>query len=220
MAGTGSNHTVHGIELSKRAQQLGVDALLQVTPYYNKTTQKGLVRHFTDIAKAVDVPIMLYNVPSRTGLNISSATAKELSYIDNIVAIKEASGNIAHVVELAHATEGRLDLYSGNDDQILPLLALGGKGVVSVVANVLPRETHDIVAKYMAGDLKGSLELQFQLYDFIQSLFCEVNPIPVKQALNLMGMNAGPCRRPLYEIEPENMDLLRRKMAQIGLITL
>lgn len=217
IAGTGSNHTIHGIELSKKAELVGVDALLQVTPYYNKTTQKGLVHHFTDIAKAVDIPIILYNVPSRTGLNISANTANELSRIDNIVAIKEASGNIAHVVELAHVLEGRLDIYSGNDDQILPLLALGGKGVISVIANILPRQTHDIVAKYLSGDVKGSLKLQLELYPLIKSLFCEVNPSPVKQALNLMGMEAGPTRRPLYEMESDNIELLRLAMLQAGM---
>ena len=218
MAGTGSNDTLHGIELSKKAAKVGADALLQVTPYYNKTSQRGLIAHFTDIAKAVDIPIMLYNVPSRTGLNITPATAKALAELDNVVAIKEASGNIGQVVELAAATEGRLDIYSGNDDQIIPLLSLGGKGVVSVVANILPKQTHDIVAKYLSGDQKGALELQLQYLSLINALFCEVNPIPIKAALNLMGMEVGETRRPLYPMDPANLEFLRTRMTQAGIV--
>ena len=217
IAGTGSNDTAHGIMLSKEAQAVGADGLLVVTPYYNKTTQKGLVQHFTEFASAVDIPIMMYNVPSRTGLNILPATAAELSKIDNIVAIKEASGNIGQIMDLVARCEGRIDLYSGNDDQILPLLSLGGKGVVSVVANILPRETHDIVAKYMAGDLQGALDLQIKLHDVIGAMFCEVNPIPVKRALNLMGMNAGPTRRPLYPMDETNVALLQKEMSALGM---
>ena len=217
MAGTGSNHTAHGIELSQKAEALGADALLLVTPYYNKTTQKGLIRHYTDIAAAVNIPIMLYNVPSRTGLNIEPSTAKALSLVDNIVAIKEASGNIAQVVDLAHAVEGRLDIYSGNDDQILPLLALGGKGVVSVIANILPKETHDIVANYRTGDLEGALARQLKMHELTKAIFCEVNPIPIKKALNLMGMNVGPTRGPLFEMEPANVEHLRKAMLKMGL---
>jgi 4-hydroxy-tetrahydrodipicolinate synthase len=219
MAGAGSNDTAHGIELSKNAVALGVDALLQVTPYYNKTTQKGLIEHFTAIANSVDVPIMLYNVPSRTGLNICPETAATLSKIDNIVAIKEASGNIAQVIDTVAKCEGRLDLYSGNDDQIVPLLALGGKGVVSVVANILPNETHEIVAKYLAGDTASSLALQLKMHHLIGALFCEVNPIPVKAALALMGeaFDSGICRRPLTTMEEPHLQLLKAEMIKYGM---
>lgn len=217
IAGTGSNDTAHGIKLSKNAQRLGADGLLQVTPYYNKATQKGLIEHFTAIANSVDIPIMLYNVPGRTGMNINPGTAAQLAKVENIVAIKEASGNIGHVMELVAATEGRLDLYSGNDDQIVPLLALGGKGVVSVVANILPQETHDIVAKYLAGDAAGSLALQLKMLRLINSLFCEVNPIPVKEAMNLMGFNVGPVRLPLTSMEPATLEVLKAAMVDYGI---
>ncbi|MCT4686555.1 4-hydroxy-tetrahydrodipicolinate synthase [Vallitalea sp.] len=217
IAGTGSNDTKHGIELSKRAEKLGADGLLQVTPYYNKTTQKGLVRHFSSIAKSVDIPIVLYNVPSRTGLNIDVDTAVELSKVDNIVAIKEASGNIGHITDLVARCEGNLDLYSGNDDQIVPLLSLGGKGVISVVANILPKETHDIVAKFLAGDVKGSLDLQLKLHELIKSLFCEVNPIPVKAAMNYLGLPSGPCRLPLTDMEPANRLRVENAIKKLGI---
>lgn len=218
IAGTGSNDTAHGIELSKKAEKLGADGLLQVTPYYNKTTQKGLVEHFTAIAKSVEIPIMLYNVPSRTGLNIAPKTAAELSFLDNVVAIKEASGNIGQIIDLVATCEGRLDLYSGNDDQIVPLLSLGGKGVVSVVANILPNDTHNVVAKFMEGDIKGSLETQLKMHKVINNLFCEVNPIPVKAALNLMGYNVGNCRRPLTTMEPDNFNKLKEALKECGII--
>lgn len=220
IAGTGSNDTAHGIELSKKAAQLGADALLQVTPYYNKTTQKGLIEHFTDIANSVDVPIVLYNVPGRTGLNIAPKTAAELSKIENIVAIKEASGNISQVAELVNRCEGRLDLYSGNDDQIVPILSLGGLGVISVVANILPRDTHNIVDFYLQGKTKESLELQIKMLDLINSLFIEVNPIPVKAALALMGSeyDSGICRKPLTTMETANLELLSSKMKAYGII--
>lgn len=218
IAGTGSNDTAHGIELSKKAEKLGADGLLQVTPYYNKTTQKGLVEHFTAIAKSVEIPIMLYNVPSRTGLNIAPKTAAKLSFLDNVVAIKEASGNIGQIIDLVATCEGRLDLYSGNDDQIVPLLSLGGKGVVSVVANILPNDTHNVVAKFMEGDIKGSLETQLKMHKVINNLFCEVNPIPVKAALNLMGYNVGNCRRPLTTMEPDNFNKLKEALEEYGII--
>ncbi len=220
IAGTGSNDTSHGIELSKNAAQLGADALLQVTPYYNKTTQKGLIEHFTDIAKSVDIPIVLYNVPGRTGLNIAPKTAAELSKIDNIVAIKEASGNISQVAELVKRCEGRLDLYSGNDDQIVPILSLGGLGVISVVANILPQETHNIVDYYLQGKTKESLELQIKMLDLINSLFVEVNPIPVKAALSLMGSkyDSGICRKPLTTMEDAHIELLSNQMKAYGII--
>lgn len=217
MAGTGSNDTAHGINLSKKAAALGADALLQVTPYYNKASQRGLIEHFGAIAKTVDIPIMLYNVPGRTGLNIAPATAKALLQYDNIVAIKEASGNISHVMELLQATQGDLDIYSGNDDQIYPLLALGGKGVVSVVANILPQQTHDIVALYHQGDIQGSLKLQLDMLSLINTLFIEVNPIPVKEALNLLGHDVGPLRLPLCSMEPQNHERLRQALIQYGM---
>lgn len=217
IAGTGSNDTKHGIELSKRAQQLGADGLLQVTPYYNKTTQKGLIKHFTDIASSVDIPVILYNVPSRTGLNIDVETAYELSKIDNIVGIKEASGDIGHITNLVHRCQGNLDLYSGNDDQIVPLLSLGGKGVISVVSNIMPRETHDIVEKFLAGDVKGSLELQLKMHELIKALFCEVNPIPVKAAMNYLGFPSGPCRSPLTDMEPANFQRIKKAIDNLGL---
>ena len=216
IAGAGSNDTVHGIELAKKAQGVGADGLLLVTPYYNKTTQKGLIRHYSDYATATDLPIMIYNVPSRTGLNIMPQTAAELSKIETIVAIKEASGNIGQIMDMVARCEGRLDLYSGNDDQILPLLSLGGKGVVSVIANILPQETHDIVAKYLEGDREGSLRLASNLHQLMNSMFCETNPIPVKAAMNLMGMEAGPTRRPLYPMEPENLELMKQAMLNYG----
>ncbi len=202
IAGTGSNDTRHGIHLSQRAEQIGADALLQVTPYYNKTTQRGLIAHFGAIASSVDIPIMLYNVPSRTSMSIAPKTIVELSKIENIVALKEASGDIAHVVEVMARTQGDIDLYSGNDDQIVPLLSLGGKGVVSVIANMMPKETHDIVALYMAGKHEESLALQLKLHNLIQHLFIENNPIPIKEAMNLMGLAVGPCRLPLYDMDP------------------
>lgn len=222
IAGTGSNDTAHGIELSQKAASLGVDGLLQVTPYYNKTTQKGLIEHFTVIANSVDIPIILYNVPGRTGLNITPQTAATLSKVENIVALKEASGNIAQAVETVKRCEGRLDLYSGNDDHIVPLLSLGGEGVISVVANILPRDTHNIVEYFKKGDLKASLDLQLKMHSLIDALFCEVNPIPVKAALALMGpeFDSGIGRRPLTTIEPVHFELLKTEMKNYGIKTI
>lgn len=217
IAGAGSNDTHHGLDLAKRCQQAGADGLLLVTPYYNKTTQKGLIHHYSDYAAATDLPIMLYNVPSRTGMNIDPATAAELSKIDTVVAMKEASGNIGQVMDMVAQCEGRLDLYSGNDDQILPLLALGGKGVVSVIANILPTETHDIVAKYLSGDKEGALALAVKLHKLMNAMFCETNPIPVKEALNQMGMMAGATRRPLYPMEEAHLAVMRQEMANLGM---
>lgn len=218
IAGTGSNDTKHGIELSKNAAKLGVDGLLQVTPYYNKTTQKGLYEHFGAIANSVDVPIVLYNVPSRTGLNILPETAAKLSYMENIVAIKEASSNIVQISNLVNRCEGRLDLYSGNDDQIVPLMSLGAVGVISAAANVIPAEMHDIVAKFMDGDIKGSLALQLKVLDLVHAIFCEVNPIPAKAALEMMGPNyaAGGCRAPLTSMEDHNLAHLKQTMINYG----
>lgn len=219
IAGTGSNCTETAIFLSKEACQAGVDGLLLVTPYYNKATQKGLVEHFTDIANASDAPIILYNVPGRTGCNIAAKTAATLiNNVENIVGIKEASGNMSQAAEMMLLTEGKLDLYSGNDDQILPILSLGGKGVISVLSNIAPRDTHNMVAKYMEGDIKGSLELQLKYLPLIHELFCEVNPIPVKKAVELAGLASGVLRRPLTEMEPENTDRLIKEMKALNII--
>lgn len=217
IAGTGSNDTAHGINLSKEAARLGSDGLLQVTPYYNKTTQRGLIAHFGAIASQVDIPIMLYNVPSRTGMNIAPATVAELNKIENIVALKEASGNISHIMEVMERTQGNIDLYSGNDDQIVPLLSIGGKGVVSVVANILPQETHDIVALYLSGKGNESIALQLKMLNLINNLFSETNPIPIKVAMNMMGMSAGPCRLPLYEMDETKAATLRQAMIDFGI---
>lgn len=217
IAGTGSNCTSTAIYLSREAEKHGADALLVVTPYYNKATQKGLIAHFTAVANAVS-PIILYNVPSRTGCNILPETAVALAKnVENIVAIKEASGNISQVAKLAALSDGCIDIYSGNDDQVVPLLSLGGKGVISVLANVAPEETHDIVAKYLEGDTKGSLALQLKALPLIDQLFCEVNPIPVKKAMNLLGFAAGPLRMPLTEMEPEHADNMAKEMEAFGL---
>lgn len=216
IAGAGSNDTKHGINLSKRAEAAGADGLLHVTPYYNKTSQKGLYEHYKALADAVHIPLILYNVPGRTGMNIAPDTALKLSEIDNIVGIKEASGNIAQVAELMHKCAGKLDLYSGNDDQVLPLLAMGGVGVISVVANVLPREMHDMVALYLEGKLQDSLDIQLRLIPFIKALFCEVNPMPVKAALHILGgaLDAGLCRPPLTTLEPHNQKMLTEMLKQ------
>lgn len=220
IAGAGSNHTEHGAELCKASQRAGADACLLVTPYYNKTTQKGLIEHYTETAKSVDLPIILYNVPGRTGLNIAPKTVLELSKIENIVAIKEASGNITQIADVAHlclSDGGGFDIYSGNDDQILPVLSLGGKGVISVLANVAPKNTHDMVANFFAGNIKEAIKLQLDAMPLINALFCEVNPIPVKAALNMMGMNAGGYRRPLTTMDDNNRKTLEQAMKDYGL---
>lgn len=218
IAGTGSNCTETAIALTKQAEKDGADGALVVTPYYNKATQNGLKAHYTAIAKSVDIPLIMYNVPSRTGCNILPATAAELAKtVDNIVAIKEASGNISQAAKLMQLAEGRIDMYSGNDDQIVPILSLGGIGVISVLSNIAPKETHDICAKYFEGDVKGSLELQLKALPLIDQLFCEVNPIPVKKALNIMGMNAGSLRMPLSEMEEAHAENLKKAMADFGI---
>lgn len=218
IAGTGSNCTETAIYLSKEAEKSGADGLLVVTPYYNKATQKGLIEHFTDIAKAVDLPMIMYNVPGRTGCNINPETAAALAKnVDTIVGIKEASGNISQVAKLMSIAEGNLDLYSGNDDQIVPLLSLGGVGVISVLSNIAPQETHDIVAKFMAGDVKGSAALQLKAIDLIDQLFCEVNPIPVKMAMNLMGFEVGSLRKPLTPMEEAHALNLAKAMKEFGI---
>ena len=218
IAGTGSNSTETAIYLSKEAEKAGADALLLVTPYYNKATQKGLVEHFVKTAEAVKIPAILYNVPSRTGCNILPATVKEIARrASNVVAIKEASGNISQVAELASIMDENFAIYSGNDDEIVPLLSLGGIGVISVLSNIAPKETHDIVASYLDGDVKKSTRLQLEAIDLIKSLFIEVNPIPVKTALNLMGMNAGPLRLPLTEMDGANVEKLKKSLTDYGI---
>ncbi|MBE5955749.1 MAG: 4-hydroxy-tetrahydrodipicolinate synthase [Lachnospiraceae bacterium] len=219
VAGTGSNCTDEAIYLTKEAQKAGADAALVVTPYYNKATQKGLAEYYKTIAASVDIPLIMYNVPGRTGCNIAPATAAQIvKEADNVVAMKEASGNISQVAELMNRTNGDIDLYSGNDDQIVPIMSLGGLGVISVLSNVVPKETHDICAKYLAGDVKGSLELQMKYLDLCKALFCEVNPIPVKKAVQLMGMCNGLVRRPLTEMEDENAVKLAAEMKKLGII--
>lgn len=217
IAGTGSNETAHAVALSKSAEKLGADGLLQVTPYYNKTTQKGLIAHFTAIANAVNIPIILYNVPSRTGVNISIPVLKELAKIDNIVAIKEASGNISYTVKVA-AEVPELYIYSGNDDMIVPVMSLGGKGVISVLANVMPKETHEMCEAYLNGNCDKATKMQLEYLELINDLFIEVNPIPVKTALNLMGKNAGNLRLPLVDMEEGNLEKLKKSLAKHGLI--
>lgn len=217
IAGTGSNCTETAIYLSTEAEKYGADALLLVTPYYNKATQKGLIAHFTAVANSVKLPIILYNVPGRTGCNLLPKTIAALFHnVENIVGVKEASGNIAQAAEIMQLTDSKLELYSGNDDMIVPILSLGGCGVISVLSNVLPRQTHDIVAKYLDGDVKGSCELQLKLFPLIKALFCEVNPIPVKTAVNLMGMNVGGLRMPLTDMEPENKEYLIKELKASG----
>jgi 4-hydroxy-tetrahydrodipicolinate synthase len=219
IAGTGSNCTDTAIYLSREAANFGADALLLVTPYYNKATQNGLISHFTSIAKSVDLPIILYNVPGRTGCNLLPKTVAALvKNVDNIVGVKEASADITQVTELMQLTQGRIDLYSGCDEIIVPILSLGGAGVISVLSNIAPKQTHDIVAKFMAGDIKGSLALQLKLFPLVKALFCEVNPIPVKKAVSLLGFDAGSLRLPLTEMEPADTERLIREMEKLGLI--
>lgn len=217
IAGTGSNCTETAVYLSTEAEKAGVDGVLLVTPYYNKATQNGLYEHFKAIADSIKIPALLYNVPSRTGVNIQPETIVRLCRdVENIVGVKEASGNISQVVKLMAMADGCVDLYSGNDDQVVPLLSLGGLGVISVLSNVAPKETHDMCAKFFEGDLQGSLDIQLKASALIDALFCEVNPIPVKKALNLMGMEAGPMRRPLTEMEPANAERLKKAMVEFG----
>ena len=216
IAGAGSNDTYHGVELAKASESVGADGLLLVTPYYNKTTQKGLVKHFETFAENVNIPIILYNVPSRTGMNISTDAISELRHIDNIVAIKEASGNISYTAEVASKFP-ELALYSGNDDMTVPVLSLGGKGVISVIANILPFDTHDMCQQYFDGNTQKATEYQLKMIDLVSKLFCEVNPIPVKTALNIMGMNAGKLRLPLCEMGEANFNALKKSMLDYGM---
>ena len=219
IAGTGSNCTRTAIELSKEAEKDGADGLLLVTPYYNKATQNGLIAHFTQICNEVKIPAILYNVPSRTGCNIQPATlAQMVKNVDNIVGVKEASGNIGAVAQIMHLCDGNVDLYSGNDDQVVPLLSLGGIGVISVLSNVAPAYVHDMVMKYLSGDTAESCKMQLDALPMCDALFCEVNPIPVKAALNMMGKEAGPLRGPLTEMEDAHKAVLKKAMEDFGLL--
>ncbi len=218
IAGTGGNDTAHSIYMSQEAEKLGADALLIITPYYNKANKSGLRKHFVSIANSVKLPIILYNVPSRTKVNIPPALVADLARnVDNIVALKEACGDLAQVAEVCRLVPEGFAVYSGNDDSILPLLSLGGSGVISVLANICPRETHDLVAKFMEGDIEGSRKLQLGMKPLIDALFIEVNPVPVKTAANLMGFNVGDLRLPLAEMEEQNLEVLKRELVNWGL---
>ena len=217
VAGNGSNCTETAVYLSQEAEKYGVDGVLLVSPYYNKATQKGLIAHFTKIANSIKIPVVLYNIQSRTGVNMTPETIAYLAKnVENIVAVKEASGNISQIAKVAQLCGDSIDIYSGNDDQIVPILSLGGKGVISVLSNVAPKETHDIVAKFLDGDVAGSLELQLRAIPLVEKLFCEVNPIPVKAALNMLGWEVGPLRMPLSEMEEEHQKELKAAMDAFG----
>ena len=218
VAGTGSNDTAYAIQLSQYAEKVGADGLLLVTPYYNKCTQKGLIAHFNKIADSVNIPCILYDVPSRTGVSIKVPTYAELSKHPNIVAVKEANGDLSSILRLRFAVGDELAVYSGNDDQIVPILSLGGMGVISVLSNVAPKETHDICQLYFDGKVKEAAELQIAFTDLADALFCETNPIPVKTAMRLMGYAAGPLRLPLSEMEPENLEKLKKALKAHDLI--
>ncbi len=218
IAGTGSNDTAYAIKLSKEAESVGADALLLVTPYYNKTTQKGLIAHFTAIADSVNIPIVLYNIPGRTGVNMDVATIKKLAEHKNIAAVKEASGNISYAAKLIAECGDMIDVYSGNDDMIVPLMSLGAKGVISVLSHVIPKETHMMTQYCLDNNFAEATKLQIEYLDLINNLFIEVNPIPVKEAVNMMGVNAGPCRLPLVEMTDEHKAVLRESMEKHGLI--
>lgn len=218
IAGTGGNDTAHSIYMSQEAEKLGADALLIITPYYNKANKSGLRKHFVSIANSVKLPIILYNVPSRTKVNIPPTLVADLARnVDNIVALKEACGDLAQVAEVCRLVPEGFAVYSGNDDSILPLLSLGGSGVISVLANICPQETHDLVAKFMDGDVEGSRRLQLGMKPLIDALFIEVNPIPVKTAVNLLGFNVGDLRLPLAEMEEQNLEVLKRELVNFGL---
>lgn len=217
IAGTGSNDTAYGLQLTRGCIERGADGVLLVTPYYNKATQEGLLRLYYEYADAADAPVILYNVPSRTGVNIEPETYVKLAEHENIVAVKEASGNISQIVDLMARTGGNLDLYSGNDDQIVPLLSVGGIGVISVLSNLLPQQTHDLVMAYLNGDTRTAMEMQFRYNDLIHSLFCEVNPIPVKAAMSYMGFCENFLRSPLYAMEGAHAERLRASMRNAGI---
>ncbi|EGT4907648.1 4-hydroxy-tetrahydrodipicolinate synthase [Clostridioides difficile] len=216
IAGTGSNNTMLSVHMSQEAEKLGVDGLLIITPYYNKTNEKGLKLHFETIANSVKLPIILYNVPGRTKVNIKPSVVAELAKIDNIVAVKEASGDLAQVAEIAKLVSKDFAIYSGNDDTILPLLSLGGSGVISVLANICPKETHDLVTKFFEGDIEGSKKLQLDMDALIAALFIEVNPVPVKTAMNILGFNVGDLRLPLAEMEETNLNVLKQELTNSG----
>ena len=219
MAGTGSNCTREAIHLSQEAQKAGADGLLLVTPYYNKATQKGLIAHYTSIAESVKIPILLYHIPGRTGVTMKPESIVTLCReVSNIVGVKEASGNFSSIATMMSMADGSIDLYSGNDDQIVPLLAMGGKGVISVLSNVAPRQTHELCQAFFDGDVKKSLKLQLDAVPLVSQLFCEVNPIPVKAAMNLMGKNVGVLRMPLTEMEPANQKNLATAMKEYGIL--
>ena len=218
IAGTGSNCTETAIYLSQEAEKSGADGLLIVTPYYNKATQKGLIEHYTMIADSVSLPIIIYNVPGRTGCNILPETVVALAKnVKNIVGIKEATGNLSQVARLMSLADGCIDLYSGNDDQVMPILSLGGKGVISVVANVAPAQVHELCARFFEGEIATATQMQLDMIPLFEALFCEVNPIPVKEAMNLLGWEAGPLRRPLSPMEPHNRERLIQAMKNYGL---
>ena len=217
IAGTGGNCTKSAIEMSKYAESIGADAVLVVTPYYNKTTQEGLIAHYKAIAQSINIPVVLYNVPSRTGLNITPKTCFELSKIENIVAIKEASGNISQVAEIANLCKDNLYIYSGNDDQILPILSLGGLGVISVLSNIIPKDVHNMVQNFFDGNIKEATNLQLNTLNLTSALFCEVNPIPVKMACNMIGFNAGIPRLPLIKMSTSGQQRLKNEMISYGI---
>ncbi|MGE5676808.1 MAG: 4-hydroxy-tetrahydrodipicolinate synthase [Pseudomonadota bacterium] len=216
IAGTGSNDTKHSIELSKYAEEVGCDGVLCVTPYYNKTTQKGLIAHYSAIADSINIPVIIYNVPGRTGLNVNADTLKTLSAHKNIAAVKEASGNISQVVEIGTFCNENFCMYSGNDDQVVPLLSVGGIGVISVVANIAPKEMHEMVTSFLEGDTKRAMELQLGIKALNDALFCEVNPIPVKTAMNLLGYNVGKLRLPLVDMTDKNLEHLKKALVDYG----
>ncbi|MBU5590621.1 4-hydroxy-tetrahydrodipicolinate synthase [Clostridium sp. MSJ-4] len=218
IAGTGNNDTKASVEMSKWAESVGVDGLLVITPYYNKTTQKGLIEHFKAISDAVNTPIILYNVPGRTGMNISPSTLLELTKLKNVKAVKEASGDISQVAKYKALCKDKIDIYSGNDDQIIPILSLGGIGVISVLANIIPKAVHDMCTLYLEGNTEDALNIQLKALDLTNALFIETNPIPVKTALNLMDMNVGHLRLPLCSMEDKNLDILKNEMKQYGLL--
>lgn len=218
IAGTGSNNTAHAIMMNKEAEKRGADGLLWVSPYYNKATQKGLLLHYKALAASTSLPAILYNVPSRTGVNIKPETIEELSYIDNICGVKEASGDVSVAVDILRRCGDRIDLYSGNDDIIVPLMSIGAKGVISVISNVMPKETHDMCKLCFDGDFRAAAQKQMEYFPFIKALFCEVNPIPIKTAMNLMGLNAGKLRLPLCDMSDTNLELLKSEMKKLSLI--
>ena len=219
IAGTGSNCTKTAVYLSQEAEKLGADGVLLVSPYYNKATQNGLKNHFVTIAKSIHIPVILYNIQGRTGVNILPSTIAAIAEeAENVVALKEASGNISQVAEIAKQTKGKLDIYSGNDDQIIPILSLGGKGVISVLSNVAPKQTHQMCEEYFNGNVEKAKDMQLEALDLIHALFCEVNPIPVKAAMNLMGKEVGSLRAPLTEMEDANKERLRKAMQEYGIL--